>query len=43
MKEKYRTICGYKREESILNVTGLTAWHIDQPAEYDMSPLFAAS
>ena len=42
VKERYRTMRGYKRKESILNVTGLTAWLIDQPAGYDMSPLFAA-
>jgi hypothetical protein len=42
VKERYRTMRGYKREESILNVTGLTAWLIDQPAGYDMSSLFAA-
>jgi hypothetical protein len=33
---------GYKRKASILNVTGLTAWLIDQPAGYDMSALFAS-
>jgi hypothetical protein len=42
VKERYRTMRGYKRNESILNVTNLTAWLIDQPAGYDMSPLFAS-
>jgi hypothetical protein len=42
VKERYRTMRGYKRERSILNVTGLTAWLIDQPVGYDMSPLLAA-
>ena len=41
VKERYRTMRGYKRERSILNVTGLTAWLIDQPVDYDMSPLLA--
>jgi transposase-like protein len=42
VKERYRTMRGYKRKESILNVTGLTAWLIDQPAGYDMTPLFCS-
>ena len=42
VKERSRTMRGYKREESILNVTGLTAWLIDQPAGYDMSELFVS-
>jgi len=42
VKERYRTMRGYKRKESILNVTGLTAWLIDQPAGYDMSELFVS-
>ena len=42
VKERYRTMRGYKRDESILNVTGLTAWLIDQPTGYDMSPLFVS-
>jgi hypothetical protein len=42
VKERYRTMRGYKREESILNATGLTAWLIDQPVGYDMSPLFTS-
>jgi hypothetical protein len=40
--ERYRTMRGYKREKSILSVTGLTAWLVDQPVGYDMSPLFAS-
>jgi transposase-like protein len=42
VKERYRTMRGYKRERSILNVTGLTAWLMDQPADYDMSPVLAS-
>ena len=42
VKERYRTMRGYKRKRSILNVTALTAWLLDQPAGYDMSPLFAS-
>jgi len=42
VKERYRTMRGYKRKRSILNVTGLIAWLLDQPAGYDMSPLFAS-
>jgi hypothetical protein len=41
VKERYRTMRGYKRETSILNVTSLTGWLLEQPAGYDMSPLFA--
>jgi transposase-like protein len=40
VKERYRTMRGYKRKKSILNVTGLTAWLIDQPAGYNMTELF---
>jgi len=42
VKERYRMMRGYKRKESILNVTGLTAWLIDQSAGYDMTPLIAS-
>jgi transposase-like protein len=42
VKERYRTMRGYKRTRSILNVTGLTAWLLDQPVGYDMSPLFVS-
>jgi len=42
VKERYRTMRGYKRKRSILNVTGLTAWLLDQPPGYQVSPLFAS-
>ena len=42
VKERYRTMRGYKRISSILNVTALTAWLRDQSPGYDMSPIFAA-
>jgi len=42
VKERYRTMRGYKRITSILNVTALTAWLRDQSPGYDMSPLFAS-
>lgn len=42
VKERYRTMRGYKRRDSILNVTALTGWLQEQPVGYDMSPLFAA-
>ncbi len=42
VKDRYRTMRGYKREQSIRNVTTLTAWLLEQPVGYDMSPLFAA-
>jgi len=42
VKERYRTTRGYKRKRSILNVTALTGWLLQQPLGYDMSPLFAA-
>ena len=42
VKERYRTMRGYKRKRSILNVTALTGWLLQQPLGYDMSPLFAA-
>lgn len=41
VKERYRTMRGYKCFPSILNVTSVTAWLHDQPAGYEMSPLFA--
>lgn len=41
VKERYRTMRGYKRPQSILNVTTLTGWLLEQPIGYDMSPLFA--
>lgn len=42
VKDRYRTMRGYKREDSILNVTALSGWLLEQPVGYDMSPLFAA-
>ncbi len=42
IKERYRTMRGYKRDESILNVTTLTAWLLEQPAGYDLTPLIEA-
>jgi hypothetical protein len=42
VKERYRTMRGYKREQSIQNVTGLTAWLLHQPDDYDMSDLFVS-
>lgn len=42
VKERYRTMRGYKRDESILNVTTLTAWLLEQPAGYDLTPLIEA-
>jgi transposase-like protein len=42
VKDRYRTMRGYKRQPSILNVTSLTAWLLEQRVGYNMSPLFAA-
>jgi transposase-like protein len=42
VKERYRTMRGYKREQSIQNVTRLTAWLLHQPDDYDMSDLFVS-
>ena len=42
VKDRYRTMRGYKRNISILNVSSLTAWLLERPAHYDMSPLFAS-
>ena len=42
VKERARTMRGYKRKRSILNVTALTAWLLEQPVEYDMSTLLAS-
>jgi hypothetical protein len=42
VKERYRTMRGYKRRDSILNVAMLTAWLLEQPADSDLSPLFAS-
>jgi transposase-like protein len=42
IKERYRTMRGYKRGESILNVGMLTAWLREAPGGRDMSALFAS-
>jgi transposase-like protein len=42
VKERYRTMRGYKQDQSILNVTSLTAWLLQQSAGYDMSQLIPA-
>ncbi len=42
IKERYRTMRGYKRKESILNVTTLTGWLLEQPEGYDLALLVAA-
>jgi transposase-like protein len=42
VKERYRTMRGYKRPRSILNIAALTGWLLEQPIGYDMSPLFVA-
>jgi transposase-like protein len=40
LKERYRTMRGYKRSDSIKNVGMLTAWLREEPAARDMSALF---
>jgi transposase-like protein len=42
VKERYQTMRGYKRKDSILNVTMLTGWLHQKPFEGDMSHLFAS-
>ena len=42
VKDRYRTMRGYKRQRSILNVSTLMGWLLEQPPGYDMSPLFVA-
>jgi transposase-like protein len=42
IKERYRTMRGYKRPDSIRNVAMLTAWLREEPNGRDMSTLFAA-
>lgn len=41
VKERYRTMRGYKRDESILNVSSLIGWMRTQGRGYDLSPLIA--
>ena len=42
IKERYRTMRGYKRGESVLNVVTLTARMGAKSGDYDMTELFAA-
>jgi len=42
IKERSRTMRGYKRHDSIRNVVSLTAWLQEGPPEREMSPLFAS-
>lgn len=42
IKERYRTMRGYKRDESVLNVVTLTARMGANSGDYDMTELFAA-
>lgn len=39
VKERYRTMRGYKRDQSILNVSSLIGWIRMQGADYDLSEL----
>lgn len=41
VKERYRSMRGYKRQESVLNVSSLLCWLGDQPARYDLNQLLA--
>jgi transposase-like protein len=41
IKERYRTMRGYKRDESILNVSSLIGWIRAQEPGYDLTPLIA--
>jgi len=42
VKERYRTMRGYKRKDSILNVTMLTGWLHEKSIGGDMSRLYAS-
>jgi hypothetical protein len=42
VKERYRSMRGYKRQESVLNVSTLLGWLGGQPAGYDLNQLVAA-
>jgi transposase-like protein len=42
IKERSRTMRGYKRHDSIRNVVSLTTWLQEGPSERDMTPLFAS-
>ena len=39
VKERYRTMRGYQRDESILNVSSLIGWIGQQAASYDLGEL----
>jgi hypothetical protein len=41
VKERYRTMRGYKRDQSILNVSSLLGWIRIQGDGYNLAPLFA--
>jgi transposase-like protein len=41
VKERYRTMRGYKREQSILNVSSLIGWVRMKGADYDLAELLA--
>jgi transposase-like protein len=42
VKERYRSMRGYKRPQSVLNVSSLLGWLGNQPDYYDLSELIAA-
>ena len=42
VKERYRSMRGYKRPQSVLNVSNLLGWLGNQPDYYDLSELIAA-
>lgn len=42
VKERYRSMRGCKRPQSVLNVSTLLGWLNDQPASYDLNQLVAA-
>ena len=42
VKDRYRTMHGYKRKDSILNVTMLTGWLHEKSIGGDMSRLYAS-
>ena len=42
IKERYRTMRGYKRPESVKNVAHLTTWLQEASENRDMTPLFVS-
>ena len=42
VKERYRSMRGYKRPQSVLNLSSLLGWLGNQPDYYDLSELIAA-